>query len=40
LTAVDETNPRPPKQAGELVTDEGGTGAAALVDFLSAGKYI
>jgi electron transfer flavoprotein beta subunit len=39
-TAVLETAPRPPKQAGELVTDEGGTGAAALVDFLSAGKYI
>jgi electron transfer flavoprotein beta subunit len=39
-TAVRETVPRPPKQAGELVTDEGGSGATALVDFLSAGKYI
>jgi electron transfer flavoprotein beta subunit len=39
-TAVNETAPRPPKQAGELVTDEGGSSAAALVDFLSAGKYI
>jgi electron transfer flavoprotein beta subunit len=39
-TTVNETSPRPPKQAGELVSDEGGSGAAALVDFLSAGKYI
>ena len=39
-TAVLETAPRPPKQAGELVTDEGGSGAVALVEFLSAGKYI
>jgi electron transfer flavoprotein beta subunit len=39
-TAMQETAPRPPKQAGELVTDEDGSGAAALVDFLSAEKYI
>ncbi len=38
-TRVQETAPRPPKEAGRVVADdEGGTGA--LVDFLSAGKYI
>ncbi|GAA2105651.1 electron transfer flavoprotein subunit beta/FixA family protein [Microlunatus panaciterrae] len=39
-TRVLETSPRPPKEAGRVVTDEGGSGAKALVDFLSAGKYI
>jgi electron transfer flavoprotein beta subunit len=39
-TKVLDARPRPPKQAGRLVTDEGGTGADALVEFLAAGKYI
>jgi electron transfer flavoprotein beta subunit len=40
LTNVLQTSPRPPKQAGQVVTDEAGSGAAALADFLSAGKYL
>jgi electron transfer flavoprotein beta subunit len=40
LTEVLETTPRPPKQAGRIVTDEGGSGAEALVEFLAAGKYV
>lgn len=39
-TKVTETTPRPPKEAGKQVTDEDGTGAQALVDFLATGKYI
>src|SRR5918997_4999286 len=33
-------DPRPPREAGRVVSDEDGAGAAALVDFLAAGKYI
>lgn len=39
-TKVLQTSPRPPKQAGTVVTDEDGSGATAVVGFLSAGKYI
>jgi electron transfer flavoprotein beta subunit len=39
-TAVEETQERPPRSAGEIVTDEGGSGAKALVDFLAAQKFI
>jgi electron transfer flavoprotein beta subunit len=39
-TRVQETVPRPPKEPGRVVSDEDGGGADALVDFLSAGKYI
>ncbi|OYO19282.1 electron transfer flavoprotein subunit beta [Enemella dayhoffiae] len=39
-TKVVDTTPRPPKEAGKKVTDEDGSGAEALVEFLSAGKYI
>ncbi|WP_152363507.1 electron transfer flavoprotein subunit beta/FixA family protein [Microlunatus speluncae] len=39
-TAVATTDPRPPKQAGQVVTDADGSGAAAVVEFLSAGKYV
>ncbi len=39
-TKVEQTTPRPPKEAGKVVTDEDGSGASALVEFLSAGKYI
>ncbi|MGD7787911.1 electron transfer flavoprotein subunit beta/FixA family protein [Propionibacteriaceae bacterium Y1700] len=40
LTKVTQTTERPPKQAGQVVTDEDGSGAQALADFLSAGKYL
>jgi electron transfer flavoprotein beta subunit len=39
-STVLETTPRPPKEAGRIVPDSDGAGSAALVDFLSAGKYI
>jgi electron transfer flavoprotein beta subunit len=39
-TKVLQTTARPPKQAGQVITDEGGSGSVALADFLSAGKYI
>jgi electron transfer flavoprotein beta subunit len=37
---VVQTTPRPPKEPGRAVVDEDGTGSAALVEFLTAGKYI
>ena len=40
LTKVLQTTPRPPKQPGQVITDEGGSGATAIADFLSAGKYL
>ncbi|WP_375433492.1 electron transfer flavoprotein subunit beta/FixA family protein [uncultured Friedmanniella sp.] len=39
-TTVLEAEPRPPKQAGRVVPDDGGAGSAALVEFLTAGKYL
>lgn len=39
-TQVSETAERPPKQAGQVVTDADGAGASAVVDFLVAGKYL
>ena len=33
-SVVEETTARPPRTAGEIVTDEGGSGAKALADFL------
>lgn len=39
-TKVTDTTPRPPKEAGRVVTDEDGSGASALVEFLSAGRYV
>ena len=30
-----ETSARPPREAGEIVTDEDGSGAKALADFLA-----
>jgi electron transfer flavoprotein beta subunit len=39
-TKVLDTAPKPPKEAGRQVVDEDGSGAAALTDFLLAGKYI
>jgi electron transfer flavoprotein beta subunit len=39
-TAVESTEARPPRTAGEIVKDEDGAGAKALVDFLAAKKFI
>ena len=37
---VQDTTARPPREAGEIVTDEDGSGATALVDFLASKKFI
>ena len=37
---VEETTERPPRTAGEIVTDEDGSGATALADFLASKKFI
>jgi electron transfer flavoprotein beta subunit len=39
-SVVEATEPRPPRSAGEIVPDEGGNGAKALVDFLAAKRFI
>ncbi|QBR91668.1 electron transfer flavoprotein beta subunit/FixA family protein [Nocardioides euryhalodurans] len=39
-TEVQDTTARPPRSAGEIVTDEDGSGASALVDFLASKKFI
>ena len=39
-TEVAETTARPPREAGEIVKDEEGSGAKALADFLAAKKFI
>lgn len=39
-TSVEETTERPPRTAGEVVKDEDGSGATALVDFLASKKFI
>ena len=39
-TEVAETTERPPRTAGEIVTDEDGSGAKALVDFLVSKKFV
>ena len=39
-TQVQETTPRPPRTAGEIVTDEDGSGAVALTGFLASKKFI
>ncbi len=39
-TSVQDTAARPPRTAGEIVTDEEGSGARALVDFLASKKFI
>jgi electron transfer flavoprotein beta subunit len=39
-SSVEETTARPPRTAGEIVTDEGGSGAKALADFLVSKKFI
>ncbi len=39
-SAVEETTERPPRTAGEIVKDEDGSGATALVEFLASKKFI
>lgn len=39
-TSVEETAARPPRTAGEIVKDEDGAGATALVGFLASKKFI
>ena len=39
-TEVEDTTARPPREAGEIVKDEEGSGAKALADFLAAKKFI
>jgi electron transfer flavoprotein beta subunit len=39
-TSVESAEARPPRTAGEIVTDEDGSGAKALVDFLASKKFI
>jgi electron transfer flavoprotein beta subunit len=39
-TVVESTEARPPRTQGEVVTDEGGSGATALVEFLASKKFI
>jgi electron transfer flavoprotein beta subunit len=39
-TAVAETAERPPRTAGEIVKDEDGSGATALVEFLASKKFV
>ena len=37
---VEDTEERPPRSQGEIVTDEDGSGANALVEFLASKKFI
>jgi electron transfer flavoprotein beta subunit len=39
-SAVEGTEERPPRAQGEIVTDEDGSGATALVEFLASKKFI
>ena len=39
-TEVQDTAERPPRTAGEVVTDEDGSGATALTEFLASKKFI
>ncbi|MGA9583653.1 MAG: electron transfer flavoprotein subunit beta/FixA family protein [Allosphingosinicella sp.] len=39
-TTVEGTEERPPRSAGEIVTDDSGSGAEALVGFLASKKFI
>ena len=39
-TQVEETTERPPRTQGEIVTDEDGSGASALAEFLASKKFI
>jgi electron transfer flavoprotein beta subunit len=37
---VEETAARPPRTQGEIITDEEGSGAKALAEFLASKKFI
>ncbi len=37
---VEDTTERPPRSAGEVVTDADGSGAVALAEFLASKKFI
>jgi len=39
-STVEGTEARPPRTQGEVVTDEDGSGATALVEFLASKKFI
>ncbi|HEX3930814.1 MAG TPA: electron transfer flavoprotein subunit beta/FixA family protein [Nocardioides sp.] len=39
-TEVTQTTARPPREAGEIVKDEDGSGATALAEFLAAKKFV
>jgi electron transfer flavoprotein beta subunit len=39
-STVETTSARPPRTAGQVVTDEDGSGATALVEFLASKKFI
>jgi electron transfer flavoprotein beta subunit len=39
-SVVEATEARPPRTAGQVVTDEDGSGATALVEFLASKKFI
>jgi electron transfer flavoprotein beta subunit len=39
-TQVEDTAARPPRTQGEIVTDEDGSGASALTEFLASKKFI
>ena len=39
-SAVEDTTARPPREQGEIVKDEDGSGATALVEFLASKKFI
>ena len=39
-STVEGTSARPPRTAGQVVTDEDGSGATALVEFLASKKFI
>jgi electron transfer flavoprotein beta subunit len=39
-SVVEAAEPRPPRTAGEVVADDGGGGAKALVDFLAAKRFV
>jgi electron transfer flavoprotein beta subunit len=39
-SVVENTEARPPRTAGQIVTDEDGSGATALVEFLASKKFI
>ena len=39
-STVESTTARPPRTAGQVVTDEDGSGATALVEFLASKKFI